>query len=70
MEAFEGKLAHVTAPATRTILGAIGATWNSNGDTLYHHAAGSQSLDADSPNPDSVVTLGLAGKFITHIAAL
>ena len=72
MEAFEEKLAQATTPATRTILGAIGAVWNNAGETLYHHAAGSQSLNADSPpiDPDSVVSLGSAGKFITHIAAL
>lgn len=70
METFELKLAQ--AASDRTILGAIGAAWNNKGETLYHHAAGSQSLEANSPplDPDSVFCLGSAGKFMTHIAAL
>ncbi|KAJ1553101.1 hypothetical protein HK405_008953 [Cladochytrium tenue] len=42
------------------------------GTVRYHHASGCQSLDADAPpvDPDSVVVLGSAGKFITAVAAL
>ncbi len=42
------------------------------GQTLYRHAAGRQSRLPDAPalDPDSTVTLGSAGKILTHIAAL
>jgi CubicO group peptidase (beta-lactamase class C family) len=43
-----------------------------SGKILYHCASGRQSLDANAPplDPDSVMVLGSAGKFITNIAAL
>ncbi|KAK5658158.1 hypothetical protein OQA88_2131 [Cercophora sp. LCS_1] len=72
MKTFEHQLAQATVPAIRGILGAIGLVLDRKGDTLYHHAAGHQSLEPDGPplDPDSTVALGSAGKFITHIAAL
>ncbi|KAJ6623052.1 beta-lactamase/transpeptidase-like protein [Mycena sp. CBHHK59/15] len=77
MESFETALAEATNPTTRELLGAIGLvvdrTQNQiTGKPKYHHAAGHQSLAPAAPplDPDSIVTLGSAGKFITHIAAL
>ncbi|KAK5996481.1 Acyltransferase calJ [Cladobotryum mycophilum] len=72
VETFESKLAQATSPAARDLLGAIGLVVDNKGQTLYHHAAGYQSLDDDSPplDPDSTVALYSAGKLITHIAAL
>ncbi|KAJ6550834.1 beta-lactamase family protein [Mycena vulgaris] len=72
MESFETALALATDPATRDLLGAIGLVVDSAGNALYHHAAGQQSLAPGAPslNPNSTITLGSAGKFITHIAAL
>ncbi|KAK7033402.1 protein kinase [Favolaschia claudopus] len=70
MDAFERSLAEATAK--NELLGAIGLVVNSSGKVLYHHAAGKQSLAPSAPalDPDSTFTLGSAGKFITHIAAL
>ncbi|KAK0706226.1 beta-lactamase/transpeptidase-like protein [Lasiosphaeria miniovina] len=76
MEDFEAQLARAAAPDTRDVLGAIGLVDQTlttpTGTTLYHHACGRQSLDADAPplDADSTVSLGSAGKFLTHIAAL
>ncbi|KAJ7469761.1 beta-lactamase family protein [Mycena galericulata] len=72
MESFETALAEATNPAKRDLLGAIGLVVDSTGKVLYHHAAGRQSLDPSAPPlyPDSTLTLGSAGKFITHLAAL
>ncbi|KAJ7766473.1 beta-lactamase family protein [Mycena maculata] len=72
MESFETALTEATNPATRDLLGAIGLVVDGSGKHLYNHAAGQRSLAsyASSPDLDSIVTLGSAGKFITHIAAL
>ncbi|KAJ7217858.1 beta-lactamase family protein [Mycena pura] len=72
MESFEAELARATDSDNPDILAAIGLVINSKGDTLYHHASGRQSLAPDAPpvDPCSTITLGSAGKFITHIAAL
>ncbi|KAJ6531915.1 hypothetical protein B0H19DRAFT_1273095 [Mycena capillaripes] len=72
MESFESALTEATNPTKRDLLGAIGLVVDKTGKVLYHHAAGNQSLaPSSSPlDPDSTVTLGSAGKFITHIAAL
>ncbi|KAJ7671162.1 beta-lactamase/transpeptidase-like protein [Mycena rosella] len=71
MDSFETALAAATDPATRDLLGAIGLVVDNAGKTLYHHAAGQQSLSPAAPalNPNTI-TLGSAGKFMTHIAAL
>ncbi|KAJ7671130.1 beta-lactamase/transpeptidase-like protein [Mycena rosella] len=74
MDSFETALAAATDPVTRDsdLLGAIGLVVDNAGKFLYHHAAGQQSLSPATPalNPNSTITLGSAGKFITHIAAL
>ncbi|KAJ7932620.1 beta-lactamase family protein [Mycena leptocephala] len=72
MDSFQTALSDATDPAKRDLLGAIGLVVDNTGEMLYHHAAGQQSLDSSAPllNPDSVITLGSAGKFLTHIAAL
>ncbi|KAJ6532100.1 beta-lactamase/transpeptidase-like protein [Mycena capillaripes] len=72
MDSFETALAKATTGANRDLLGAIGLIVDNTGKVLYHHAAGNQSLDSSAPllNPDSTITLGSAGKFVMHIAAL
>ncbi|KAJ6507864.1 beta-lactamase family protein [Mycena vitilis] len=72
MDSFEAALAQATNPATRELLGAIGLVVDRTGEVLYQHAAGHRSLDPSAPPlaTDSTVTLGSAGKFIQHIAAL
>ncbi|KAK3371073.1 beta-lactamase family protein [Lasiosphaeria ovina] len=72
MDKFEAQLARATAPDTSDVLGAIGLAIDGKGAVLYHHACGRQSLDTDAPplDADSTVSLGSAGKFLTHIAAL
>ncbi|KAK1760009.1 beta-lactamase family protein [Echria macrotheca] len=72
MENFERQLAQATSPETRDVLGAIAFVINRSATTLYHHAAGFQSLDPNAPplDPDSTVAIMSAGKFLTHIAAL
>ncbi|KAJ6576445.1 beta-lactamase family protein [Mycena vulgaris] len=72
MESFETALAEATNPSTRDLLGAIGLVVDRTGNPIYHHASGHQSLAPDAPplDPDSIVTLGSAGKLVTHIAAL
>ncbi|KAJ7469812.1 beta-lactamase family protein [Mycena galericulata] len=72
MESFETALAEATSPENRDLLGAIGLVVDNTGNVLYHHAGGQQSLDPSAPplDPDSTVTLGSAGKFLMHIAAL
>ncbi|KAJ7852078.1 beta-lactamase family protein [Mycena olivaceomarginata] len=72
MDAFEKTLADATNPSNRDLLGAVGLVVDGAGKVLYHHAAGNQSLAQSAPplDPDSTFTLGSAGKFITHIAAL
>lgn len=72
MDKFEQWLAQAADPATRDLLGALAIVVDDQGNTLYRHAAGRQSLDANAPplDADSTVSLGSAGKFITHIAAL
>lgn len=73
MDNFERQLAEATADnATRDLLGALAIVVDDEGNVLYKHAAGRQSLADDAPplDPDSAVSLGSAGKIITHIAAL
>ncbi|KAH8661992.1 beta-lactamase/transpeptidase-like protein [Xylariales sp. PMI_506] len=72
MEAYERKAAEATMPNANGLLGALGLVVNRNGDTLYSHTSGRQSLDPDAPfvDPASTISLGSAGKIITHIAAL
>ncbi|KAJ7072136.1 beta-lactamase family protein [Mycena amicta] len=72
MDNFEQELARATAGENPALLAAIGLVVDDKGNTLYHHAAGRQSLVLDAPpvDPSSVVSLGSAGKFITHVAAL
>ncbi|KAF8133074.1 beta-lactamase/transpeptidase-like protein [Mycena galopus ATCC 62051] len=72
MDSFEKALADATNPSKRELLGAIGLVVDSAGKVLYHHAAGNQSLSPSTPplDPNSTFTLGSAGKFIAHIAAL
>ncbi|KAJ7261313.1 beta-lactamase family protein [Mycena haematopus] len=70
MDSFESTLAKATN--SREVLGAIALVVDNAGNVLYQHAAGNQSLSPSAPpvNADSTMTLGSAGKFITHIAAL
>ncbi|CAK7216640.1 hypothetical protein SCUCBS95973_002875 [Sporothrix curviconia] len=76
MDGFERRLAQATsdtATGLRTgLVGAIAIVVDDQGRTLYWHAAGRQSLTADAPplDRDSTVSLGSAGKVVTHIAAL
>ncbi|KAJ6508013.1 hypothetical protein C8R47DRAFT_1209023 [Mycena vitilis] len=74
MDSFETAIAAATTgePAHRDLLGAIGLVVDNTGNVLYHHAAGNQSIEPSAPplDPDSTVTMGSAGKFITHLAAL
>ncbi|KAF7353649.1 Protein kinase [Mycena venus] len=72
MDSFESALSEATTPASRDVLGAIGLVVDAAGKVLYQHASGNQSLAPDAPPVDAhaTVTLGSAGKFITHIAAL
>ncbi|KAF7321695.1 Protein kinase [Mycena kentingensis (nom. inval.)] len=72
MNNFEAALANATSGDNPSLLAAIGLVFDSKGNVLYHHAAGRQSLNPDAPpvHPCSVVSLGSAGKFITHVAAL
>ncbi|KAJ7824014.1 beta-lactamase family protein [Mycena leptocephala] len=72
MDSFETALAAATNPTNRDLLGAIGLVVDSTGKVLYSHAAGNQSLAPSAPpvTVENAVTLGSAGKFITHIAAL
>ncbi|KAL1892999.1 hypothetical protein Sste5346_006679 [Sporothrix stenoceras] len=72
MDNFERQLAKATDPATRELVGALAIVVDDEGKVLYQHAAGRQSLAEDAPplDPDSTVSLGSAGKIITHIAAL
>ncbi|KAF8184870.1 beta-lactamase/transpeptidase-like protein [Mycena galopus ATCC 62051] len=72
MDSFEKALTNVTNSANREVLGAVGLVIDNAGKVLYEYAAGNQSLSpsATPVNVDSTMTLGSAGKFITHIAAL
>ncbi|KAJ6500514.1 beta-lactamase family protein [Mycena sanguinolenta] len=72
MDSFETALATATNSATPEVLGAVGLVVDNLGNVLYQHASGSQSLSPSAPpmNADNTMTLGSAGKFITHIAAL
>ncbi|KAK7035740.1 protein kinase [Favolaschia claudopus] len=70
MNSFETALSEATN--SREVLGAIGLVVDRNGGTLYSHASGVQSLSPSAPptSVDHTITLGSAGKFITHIVAL
>ncbi|CAK7212921.1 hypothetical protein SEUCBS140593_001671 [Sporothrix eucalyptigena] len=77
MDNFESLLARATTPASGNpasadLLGAVGLVVDDQGEALYCHVAGRQSLAVDAPplDADCTVSLGSAGKFITHIAAL
>ncbi|KAJ7349189.1 beta-lactamase family protein [Mycena albidolilacea] len=72
MDTFEAALVKATNSATREVLGAVGLVVDNAGKVLYHYAAGNQSLSPSAPlvNADNTITLGSAGKFITHLAAL
>ncbi|KAJ7621200.1 beta-lactamase family protein [Roridomyces roridus] len=72
MDSFEAALANATDPSNRTLLGAVCLVVDKTGNVLYQKSAGQQSLESSSPQVDldSTITLGSAGKFITHIAAL
>ncbi|KDQ19995.1 hypothetical protein BOTBODRAFT_184005 [Botryobasidium botryosum FD-172 SS1] len=72
MDNYEKRVDQATSSDPREILGAISIVVGEEGKTLYHHASGFQSLASDAAplGKDSAITLGSAGKFITHIAAL
>ncbi|KIH92461.1 beta-lactamase family protein [Sporothrix brasiliensis 5110] len=78
MDNFESRLAQATDAAVpaRDLLGALAMVVDDKGQVLYRHAAGRQWLsdiindDAPLLDADSTVTLGSAGKIVTHIAAL
>ncbi|KAH8592394.1 beta-lactamase/transpeptidase-like protein [Bisporella sp. PMI_857] len=72
MEIFERNLTQATSPDAQEILGVIATVVDRTGATLYYQASGHQSFEPGAPTIDrnSTFTLGSAGKFITHIAAL
>ncbi|KAI9357602.1 beta-lactamase/transpeptidase-like protein [Zopfochytrium polystomum] len=82
MDAFEARLAALTS--NRAILGAIGHVVDKSGRVLYSRAAGPAALPSPSAQTtgegggegapaltaDNILSLGSAGKFVYHVAAL